>query len=384
MVVMIMVDWDNCILMLPGPVKIHQRVLRVMSLPVRGHRTDYFRELHEELKTLLQYLFQTKNEVVILTGSGTAGVEAAISNIVKKGDKILNIYNGKFGERIYEISKVYGTALPPITAAWGKPIELDAIATVLETTDDVKVVTLCHNETSTGMTNHQVREIGRLAKKHDALFVLDAITSAGGIEVKPEEFYADIVVTGSQKCIGAPPGLSCLSVSARAQEALHEDTSYYLNLRRHIEKSKTQDAPWTPALPLFEALREALRMLQEEGLENRIKRTAKLADATREAVRALGLTLFPAVEYASNTVTAINYPLGIDDKQFRTALATKYNVIIAGGQEHLRGKIFRIAHMGICSFNELTATFAAIEATLRDMGHKFEVGAGIGKIIDNM
>jgi len=369
-----MANGENMVFMLPGPVKMHPRVLEVMKAPAMNHRGEEFKAIIKELRDLGTYLFQSDNEVVFLSGSGTAAMDAAICNLVGKDDKILNIVNGKFSERLYNISKVYADA-KALQFEWGKPVDPDIVANALK--EDYKVVTLCHNETSTGLTN-PAKEIGKLVKEKDALFVVDAITSVGGLEVKPDDWNFDVTIVGSQKCLAAPPGVSLLSISKRAEELLHEERSYYLNLKKHIKELRVNSqTPYTPAVPLFLSLREALRMLKEEGLENRIKRTERLATACRNAVDALGLELFPDKRYASNTVTAINYPPGVEDKDFRKILKNEYKVILAGGQSHLKGKIFRIGHMGICELSDLQAAFGPIESTMKRLGHQFEEGASL-------
>lgn len=376
-------DLEDNIFMLPGPVKMHPRVLNVMSKPAMAHRDKEFSAINAEIRELLKYLFQSDNDVAVISGSGTAGLEAVISNLFRKGDKVVNIVNGKFGERLNELSEVFAQPIPT-TTEWGTAVDLDKLSATLEENDDIKAITLCHNETSTGLTN-QAEKVGKLAKKNDLLYILDGITSVGGLPVKIEEWNVDIAVLGSQKCIAAPAGMACLSISERAFELLHSDHSYYLDLKKHIERLKTKDqTPYTPAIPLFLALREALLMIKEEGLENRLERIEKLANATRKALKTLGLELFPDENYASNTVTAIYYPKEVEDKEFRNILKEKHRVIVAGAQSHIKGKVFRIGHMGICSFTDLLATFGAIEATLTELGYKVEKGSGVGAIADFM
>lgn len=373
---------DN-IFMLPGPVKMHPRVLNVMSRPAMAHRDREFSAINAEIRELLKYLFQSDNDVAVISGSGTAGLEAAISNLFRKGDRVVNIVNGKFGERLNELTTVFADPIP-IISKWGIAVDLDELSAVLEENEGIKAITLCHNETSTGLTN-QAGEVGKLAKKHDLLYILDGITSVGGMPVRIEDWGVDVVILGSQKCIAAPAGMACLSVSKRAFDLLHSEHSYYLDLKKHIGRLKNKDqTPYTPAIPLFLALREALLMIKEEGLENRLKRIENLAKATRKAVKALDLELFPDEKYASNTVTAINYPEGVSDLEFRNTLKEKHRVIVAGAQAHIKGKVFRIGHMGICSFTDLLATFGAIEATLTELGYEVEKGSGVGTIADCM
>jgi len=369
---------DNTI-MLGGPVKMHPRVLRAMSVPARAHRDPDFIEMLRETKEFLQYVFQSKQDVALLFGSGTASMDAAVSNIVKKGDKMLAIHNGKFSQRLYEIGNTYAEA-DELAVEWGKAPDIDAVAEKLES-GDYRAVSICMNESSTGLTN-PVKEVGKLVKKHDAIYIVDGITAVGGLDVKPEEIGADIVLLGSQKCVAGPAGLSAVSVSERYKERMYTDTTYYLNLKKHLDKMmQKNDTPFTSAIPLVQGFHEALKMVKEEGIENRIKRTRNMAEATRAAVEALNLELFPDKRYASDTLSAINYPEGITDKDFRGILKEKYGVVIAGGQAHIKGKIFRIGHMGQVRMVELLGTFGAIEAVLRQLGYtNFTPGEGVAAI----
>ncbi len=373
---------DNTI-MLGGPVKMHPRVLRAMSVPARAHRDPDFIEMLRETKELLQYVFQSDRDVALLFGSGTASMDAAVSNIVKKGDKMLAIHNGKFGHRFYEIGNTYADA-DELSVEWGKAPDMDAVAEKLES-EDYRAVSICMNESSTGLTN-PVKEVGKLVRKHDAIYIVDGITAVGGLDVKPEEIGADIVLLGSQKCVAGPAGLSAVSVSERYKERMYTDTTYYLNLKKHLDKMmQKNDTPFTSAIPLVQGFHEALKIVKEEGIGNRIKRTRNMAEATRAAVEALNLELFPDKRYASDTLSAIRYPEGITDKDFRGILKEKHGVVMAGGQEHIKGKIFRIGHMGQVRMVELLGTFGAIESTLRELGYtNFTPGAGVAAIEEYM
>lgn len=360
-------DLENNVFMLPGPVKMHPRVLNAMPRPAMSHRGEEFKVLNGELRELLRYVFQTEQDVALISGSGTAGLDCALLNLLRAEDKVLCITNGKFGERLFGISKMYAHATQ-LAFDWGQAIELEKVESKLEA-GNFDVVTLCHNETSTGMAN-QARELGALAGEHGAFYVVDGITSVGGLEVRPDKWGIDILVLGSQKCIAAPAGIAALAVSERAYDRLSA-RGYYLDLKKHIDALRSGGTPYTPAIPLFFALREALLMIKEEGLDNRIKHTAYLASLTRTAVTALGLELLPKTNY-SNTVTAIRYPSGIDDAEFRNNLKNKHNVIVAGGQNTLKGKIFRIGHLGICTPTDLLAAFGAMEATFNECGYQAE------------
>jgi len=355
--------------MLPGPVKVDPRVLAAMSGSVINHRGAEYRKVNRDILEGLRYVFQSPDgHVAAISGSGTAGLEAVMTSLLRKGDKVLCLVNGKFSERSYELARLVADPTS-IEFPWGKPMDVSRVASALETSA-YRALTICHNETSTAVTN-PLKEIAALCKKHDVLCLVDGITSVGGIEIRPVEWGLDAVVMGSQKCIAAPAGLAGVYVSPRAYDQLHEERAYYLNLKAHINLLKDdEDTPYTPAIPLFLAVREALRLLREEGLETRIRRTTRLGQACRAAAKAVGLKLYPDENVASNTVTAINYPPGVDDGKFRKALLERHGVVIAGGQAQLKGKIFRIGHMGICSMEDLRATWAAIETVLSGMGYE--------------
>src|SRR5712692_313118 len=371
------VDAPADVFLLPGPVKMDPRVLQAMSVPAMNHRGPEFKEVLSEIRGLTQYMFSTKGEVAVLSGSGTAGLEAAVSGLVRKEDGVLNLVNGKFSERFHELCQVFArpTALK---FEWGSAVDPAEVAAALDA-DEFKAVTVCWNETSTGLTN-PIEEIAKVVKARGAFLIVDGITAVAGLENRMEAWGIDALVMGSQKCLAAPPGLSAVALSKRAYESLHSDTSFYTNLKAHVDALAKQDTPYTPAVPLFHAFREALRMLKEEGLENRIARTFRLAEAARAGVDALGLQLYPDRGFASNTVTAIRYPTGVDDGSFRKELREKHGTVVAGGQGPLKGHIFRIGHMGICSFEDLEAGFQAFETTLAGMGHKAVRGAAVDVI----
>ncbi|HTD82012.1 MAG TPA: alanine--glyoxylate aminotransferase family protein [Thermoplasmata archaeon] len=369
-------DVEDTVFLLPGPVKMHPRVLRAMAMPAINHRSAAFQEVLGEVRELTKYLFQTSGRVAVLSGSGTAGLDAAASGLLRRGDRVLCLVNGKFSERFHDLCKVYAkpTALE---FEWGHPVDPARVSSALEA-GDFKAVTVCHNETSTGLTN-PVKEIAAAAREHGAMMIVDGITSVGGIDVRLE-WGIDALVMGSQKCVAAPPGLAAVAVSERAYGALHQESSFYTDLKAHLDAFEEDDTPYTPAVPLFFAFREALRILKEEGLEARIARTTRLGEATRRAVEEIDLAMLPRKGFESNTVSAIRYPPGVDDKKFRTILEEEHRTVVQGGQEHLKGKIFRIGHMGIVSMADLVAGFAGIESTLAKLGHKFDRGAGVAAL----
>jgi aspartate aminotransferase-like enzyme len=370
-------DVEDNIFMIPGPVKIHPRVIRAMCKPSMGHRSPEFKAVNKEIRELTQYLFQTNYDVAVLTGSGTAAMDAAVNNLVKPGDRVISLVNGKFGERLADIAQVYTKNVTRIEAPWGRLEDLVMLKEELEK-GDVKLVSLVHNETSGGFC-HPLEEIAKIVKQHDAFLVADCITSAACIEVKPAEWGIDVVIGGSQKGVAAPAGLAMLAISPQALEAMHNENSYYLDLKKHVKKLKADDTPYTPAVHLFLAYREALRMLKEEGIENRIKRIELIAKACRSAIKAIGLELLAQDPFYSNTVTAIKKPEGVEIKELRARLKN-LGVLVAGAQAPYKGEFFRIGHMGQVDIKELASTITALEVSLDKLGYKVERGAGVAAI----
>jgi aspartate aminotransferase-like enzyme len=347
----------------------------VMMRQAINHRGSEFGSLYAECVQILKPLFGTTADLFILSGSGTAAMEAAVANF-GRDRKIASLVNGKFGERLFKISQRYGTAME-IESAWGTPLNLELLETQLE--EGAEVVTLVHNETSVGIKN-PAEEVGRLARKHDALFIMDGITSIGGDEVESDRWGVDLALVGSQKCLAAPAGLSAISVSKRAWDRISEKRPYYLDLAAYRKSASAipMETPYTPAVPLFFALQEALWMVEKEGISARIERHRRLSRAVREAAVTWGLSLFPTLDdnhAYSNTVTAIRYPSGIKDSDLRGSVK-KMGIEIAGGQDSLKGKIFRIGSMGAVSAPEILATLAAVEHALRKLGYPVQ-GNGV-------
>jgi aspartate aminotransferase-like enzyme len=379
-------DIEDTLLMIPGPVKVAPRVLRAMSKPMISHRSPEFGAIFEDCRTLLKEMFDTKNEVVVFSGSGTSGMDAAVGGIIGKDDKIVTVTNGKFGERFTEIGDRYGTAVP-VDFEWGTSFELGSIEAALE--EGAKAIAMVHNETSVGIIN-PVEEVGKLAHKHDAIFIVDGISSVGGNEFLTDEWGIDIAITGSQKCLAVPPGLAMVSVSKRAIEMLKENNgSYYADMLAHIKSARKSppQTPYTPAVPLFFALQEALHMAAEEGFGNRRARLATLAEAVREAAAALNIELFPQLnQYSqySNTVTAMKTPSKITDEKLRGGMKSK-GIVISGGQAQLKGKIFRIGSMGVCTSGDILRTIQTLEIVLEKEGVISKLGAGVeaaSRVID--
>ncbi len=371
-------DLEDTLLMMPGPVPVAPRVLRAMSKPMINHRSEKFAGIYTDCREILSSVFQTNNDIFLLSGSGTAGMEAAVGSLAGSGDKVIAIENGKFGERFKDIAALYAEVIP-IVFEWGLPIDLEIVKEKLE--EGAKAITLVHNETSTGILN-PAAEIGKLAKKHDALFIMDGVTSLGGDDVKIDEWGVDIAVVGSQKCLAAPPGLSVVSVSEKALEAMKGVTKkpYYNDLLAYKKSGDKPrpETPYTPAIPLFYALQEALHIVKEEGMEARIKRHRTLTEAVRSAVAELNLEMFPQLnEYShySNTISAMKSPADIDGEDIKNDMK-KRGVIIAGGQERLKSKIFRIGCMGNVTARDVLSTIQQLEIVLKKRGYIDSLGAG--------
>jgi aspartate aminotransferase-like enzyme len=355
------------LLMLPGPVPVPERVRQAMMRQAINHRGPEFGAAYAESVDVLKDCFGTRNEVYIISGSGTAGMEAAIANF-GQGKKIASLVNGKFGERLWKIGQRCGEATA-INSEWGTPVDLEALAVALE--NGAEVVTMVHNETSAGILN-PAKEVGKLVRKHDALFVMDGVTSVGGDDVRMDEWNVDVAIVGSQKCLAAPAGLAAVAVSDRAWERIVEKRPFYLDLaayRKNGQKTP-METPYTPAVPLFLALAEALAIIKEEGMQARVARHHRMSASVRAAVAAWGLEMFPtldAVSAYSNTVTAVKMPEGVTDSALRGTVK-KMGIEIAGGQDHLKGKIFRIGSMGAVSAPEILATLATVQHALRKAG----------------
>ncbi|BAM70708.1 MULTISPECIES: pyridoxal-phosphate-dependent aminotransferase family protein [Methanothermobacter] len=377
---------DETLLMIPGPTRVAQRVLKAMSENIVNHRSALFGRILTETTEMMSDVFRTSNKSYLLTGSGTAAMEAAVANIIEPGDKILNVVGGKFGQRFAQIVEAFGGESITIDVEWGKAVNPDDIGYTLEENDDIKAVTVVHNETSTGVAN-PIREIGKIMDDYDALYIVDTVSSLGGDEVDVDAYGIDICVTGSQKCLAAPPGMAAITLSNdawRVIEAVDNPRTYYLNLKKYRKSGDAEppETPYTPAVSLIYAMHEALKVIMEEGLSNRIKRHKIAAEATRNAVKALDLELFPDEAVSSTTVTAVNLPEGVTDGELRGTMRNKYHVELAGGQDHLKGRIFRIGHMGNITHRELITTFSALEMTLRELGFEVEMGEAVAAVAD--
>ncbi len=374
-------DPETTTFLIAGPVRIHPRVLRAMATPSLNHRGDYFHSVVAEIRELLPVMFGAKGHQVVLTGSGSAGLEAMYSSLVPKDRRALVLSNGNFGERGDQIVRRYCSNVTTVSAPWGRALPAEAVRAELAK-GDIGAVCVVHNETSVGFANDLAALVPAI-RASGALFLVDGISAVAGIPEPIDAWGIDAVVAGSQKGLAAPAGLAMVHLSDRALAALHPGT-FYLDLAAHVKSLEKNDTPWTPAVPLFLALREALLLLKQEGLDARLARTHRLADATRAAVAALGLELFPDPAFASDTVTAVKNPTGMGDPELRKVLEKEYNVLVQGGQGAQTGKIFRIGHMGIADWPDLLVTFAALERVLARAGRAPARGASLAAILERM
>jgi len=364
-------------LLTPGPTPLPPEVRAAMARPIIHHRTPQFQAVLKEAAEGLRYVFQSKNDIFILASSGTGAMEAAVINILSCGDTALVVQGGKFGERWTEICQAYGINAEVLDVEWGKAVDPAELEKRLKANPKIKAVftTLC--ETSTGVVN-DIAACGRLVKDTPAVLVVDAISGLGAINLKADEWSCDVVVSGSQKGLMLPPGLGFISVSPKAAKLIEGSKSprYYFDLRKAKKAFDKTDTPFTPAITLIIALNEALKMIKQEGLDAVFARHRKLADATRQAAKALGLELF-APEAGSDVVTSVKVPAGIDGEKLVKTMRDTYGVTIAGGQAELKGKIFRFAHMGFIEEFDIIAGISCLEKVLAQMGYKFQMGAGV-------
>jgi len=368
------------LLMIPGPTNVDSSVLRALSRPTLSHVSSEFVEIFKQSLVNLKKVFMTNGEAFIVAGSGTLAMEMAVANVVEPNDKVLNLVSGVFGQRFVDVTK-YHRALPTVVEApWGEAVKPDMVKDALQR-NDYKAVTVVHVDTSTGVAN-PIKEIGQVVKNYsDALYIVDTVCSLGGMEVRVDDWKIDICLTGSQKCLGVPPGLALLVVREEAMKLLETRSNpidfYYGDFKNWLPIMRDPSRYFaTPPVNMVYALSEALKLVLEEGLEKRFRRHYVCAEALRSAIDALNLKIVAEREYASNTITAIHYPGKVEDQAFRTGMK-ECGVVVAGGLGPLKGKGFRIGHMGNVNLSDITSTIGAVEITLRNLGHRFEYGAGL-------
>jgi len=351
-----------------------------MLAPIINHRSDDFVELYTDVIDKTQQVFQTQNDIVTLSASGTGAVEASVINLIKKGDKVIIPVNGEFSNRLSQLIAGQGADVVKLETPPGQNATLDQIKEAFDNNKDVKAFYVVHNETSTGTMVNYLDKISDLTSRNDSFYVVDSVSLLGGVELPVDKWNIDVCLTGSQKALAAPPGISPISVSPRAKKYMIENppSTMYFNLARYFKYyEESKHTPFTPALPLLYAFREALTIMLEEGLEAVYKRHKVCSDALYSGLSAIGFTPFAKEEDRSITIVALNYLDGLQDKTFRGTLAQKFKVLVAGGFGDLKGKVFRVGCMGEVSQYHVMRTISAISSTLAMMGYETDAQAGL-------
>jgi aspartate aminotransferase-like enzyme len=367
-------------LLAPGPTPVPPEVLLAMAQPIIHHRAPEFAQIFGEVREDLKWLFQTRNDVLILASSGTGGMEGAVANFLSPGDKVLFVNGGKFGERWGKLCKTFGIQATEIKVEWGEAVDPQVVANALKKDPSIKAVFVQASETSTGVA-HDTKALADIVRPLDGtILVVDAITALGVFDLKTDAWGLDVVITGSQKALMLPPGLAFVSVSEKAWSLAEKakNAAFYFNFKKERESQTKNQTAYTPAVSMILGLQAVLKMLKAEGLETVFSRHARLAHAMREGVKAAGLSLFPK-QSPSDAVTAVAAPPSVDGQAIYRNLRVQYGITAAGGQDHLKGKIFRVSHMGYMETFDVIMTVAAIEMVLKGLGHPVKLGSGVGR-----
>jgi len=365
-------------LMTAGPTPVPPAVSQAMAAPMLYHRAPAFVEIYERVLAKLPHVFQTENPVLTFAASGSGAMESAVANLVAPSQTALVCAAGKFGERWIELVKAYGGQALPYEPGWGARLDPAEIDRLLSENGDVELVFATLSETSTGIV-HDVAAIAEVARGHDALLVVDAVSGLGAAELRQDDWGIDVVVAGSQKALMCPPGLGFASVSPRALEyaEARRGGRYFFDWGKTAKAQAKGNSPFTPAVPLFLGLDIALDMIREEGLEDVWARHDLLARATRAGAAAIGLEVFGDADERSTVVTAVELPDSIDGGKVPGALR-KLGITANGGQEQLKGRIVRIAHCGYFGAFDIVTSLSGLEMVLAQLGHDVELGAGVG------
>lgn len=365
-------------LLTPGPTPVAPSTSLTMAQPIIHHRAPDYVEVFQEVREGLKYVFQTRHEVLLFASSGTGAMEGAITNTLSPGDRVLVIRGGKFGERWSEICQSYGVVPVNLDVEWGSAVRPEQVREALDKDPGIKAVLVQASETSTGVM-HPVKEMGEIVRqREETILVVDAITGLGVFDLKTDAWGLDVVVSGSQKALMLPPGLAFASVSPKAWGFVERSRlpRFYFDFRKELDSAKKNQNAYTPAVSLILGLREVLQKIREETLEGVFERHSRMAKATREAVRALGLELL-APESPSNALTAVKAPAGVDAQSLVRHLWGRYGIRVAGGQGHLKGKILRIAHLGFMDTFDVIIAISALEMTMKDLKLPVELGRGV-------
>jgi len=365
-------------LLAPGPTPVPDRVLLAMAQPMIHHRTPQFSAIFAEVKEDLKYLFQTKQDVLILAASGTGAMEGSVTNLFSPGDEVIVINGGKFGERWGKISESYGLKAHWLNVEWGKAVDPKDVKKILDANPKIKGIMVQASETSTAVA-HPIKELAQFTKnRQDCLLIVDGITAVGVFPVPMDELGIDVLVSGSQKAFMLPPGLAFAALSEKAWKFMEtaKCPRFYFDFKKERKNLKDNTTAYTPAASLIIGLREALRMIKEEGLENVFARHNRLARATRAAVKAMNLKPL-APDSPSDATTGVYVPEGVDGGKLVKYLRDDMGITLAGGQDHLKGKILRIAHLGYIDTFDIIVAISSIEMALRKFGYKMEFGKGV-------
>jgi len=374
---------EKSYLLTPGPTPVPPEVLAALAEPVIHHRARDYRDIYERSLARLAEVYRTRNDVLMFTTSGTGAFESAVANLTSPGDRQLVLSAGNFGERWAGLATAFGADLVHVRLDWGESPEPDELRSALVEAGHVRVVYLTHSETSTGVVC-DVQALAAVAKEAGALVVVDAVSSLGAVPLETDGWELDVVVSGSQKALMTPPGVAFVSVSQAALDAAAQSSSprYVLDWERTRKAQAKLDAPFTPPVSLVRALDVALGLLLEEGLDAAFDRHARLGRACREGAKAMGLELFSPDEERSAVVTAIRSPEGVDATEIVSALRDRFGITIANGQGELKGKIFRIGHIGWFDVFDITTALAAVELALVDAGAEIERGVAVTRALE--
>ncbi len=365
-------------LLAPGPTPVPPEALLAMAMPIIHHRAPDFLPVLDEAKKGLQWLYQTKNDVLILCSTGTGGMVGSVNNFFSPGDKVITINGGKFGERWTKICKAYGLEVDEILVEWGYAVKPEIVEEKLKKDPSIRGVFVQASETSTG-TYHDIEALAKIVRKYeDTILIVDAISALVAHDLKMDEWGIDVMVGGSQKGVMLPPGLAFVGINEKAWRFAEKARcpKFYFNFKKERENLAKNQTNFTSPVTLIIGLNECIKLLKKEGLENIFKRHEKLANATRAAMKAIGLELY-AKESPSNAVTAICAPQGIDGQAIYKNLREKYGITAAGGQDKAKGKIFRIAHLGYTGVFDIITAIAGVEMVLKEIGYPVKLGSGV-------
>ncbi|MGC8568741.1 MAG: pyridoxal-phosphate-dependent aminotransferase family protein [Nitrososphaeria archaeon] len=379
-------EFKRKIIMLPGPVDVPDDVLLAMSKPVINHRGEEFHQLMANIEKMSKEIFRTKYNVIVLSSSGTGGAESAVMNVLRPGDKAIVPVFGEFSGRLAaQIEAAKGRAVR-VNAPMGTAPSVEEIEKAIKENPDARALFLVYNDTSPGTTYRYAKQLGELAKAHGLFYVIDAISVFGGDELPMDEWHADVVIAGSQKCLMTPPGLALVGVSDEVVNYVRKNPPYstYFNYALYVDYLAKYETPFTPALPLFYALETALSRIVSEGLDKRIEKHRIGARAYYRAFESMGLQPFVEERFRSNVVISIKYPQGVDDAKFRKYIEEHYNIVITGGFGELKGKIFRIGNMGIIEKSRILPTIAAVGHSMIAQGIKVDVEKGIEVALEEL